>query len=83
MSADEEQGPSLDRVLRRPITASEHWIAHVILRRFGEPSLRQIMIALVAGRDRDEDQPKKPEKAPEPDKDRIGLRRRAGAPVRR
>lgn len=81
MSDDAEGGPSFEHVLRAPITASEHWISHVILRRFGEPSIRNIMIALIAGRDRDARTP--PSDAPSPDPDRIGLRRRDGAPVPR
>lgn len=80
MSGDEEgSGPSFENVLRGPVTAYEHWIANVVLRVTGEPSIRQIMIALVAGRDRDRPPPRP--LAPDPDPDRIGLRRRGGAPI--
>ncbi|MBL9023022.1 MAG: hypothetical protein JNL21_12540 [Myxococcales bacterium] len=76
---DSESGPSFENVLRPPILAYEHWISHVVLRVTGEPSIRQIMIALVAGRDRDRPPPRPLEKDPDPD--RIGLRRRKGAPL--
>jgi len=76
---DEDAGPSFENVLRAPIAAHEHWIAHVVLRLMGEPSIRQIMIALVAGRDRDVPPPQPQEKAP--DAERVGLRRRKGAPL--
>jgi hypothetical protein len=74
---EDDAGPSFDNVLRAPISAHEHWISHVVLRVMGEPSIRQIMIALIAGRDRDRPPPRPLEK--EPDPDRIGLRRRGGA----
>lgn len=76
---DGEAGPNFDNVLRAPISAHEHWISHIVLRLMGEPSIRQIMIALVAGRDRDVAPSPPEEKAPDPD--RIGLRRKKGAPL--
>ena len=79
MSDEDETGPSFENVLRAPVLAHEHWISHVVLRVTGEPSIRQIMIALVVGRDRDRPPPRPLEKTPDPD--RIGLRRRKGAPL--